>query len=60
MQSVPIASPIRTGANSTTYFLKHRMSVITAPHMGLIPPERKPARRAGIGDDANRMSPEDE
>ena len=59
MQPALIASPIRIGANSRTYFLKHRMSVTTVPHMGPVPPERKPVRRAGIGRDAGRMLPED-
>ena len=35
------------------------MNVTTVPHMGPVPPERKPVRRAGIGRDAGRMLPED-
>ena len=60
MPPVLVAWPIRTGGNSRTYFLKHRMNVITAlPHMGPVPPERKPIRRSGSGRDEVRILPED-
>ena len=60
MRPVLIASPVKTGVNSTTYFPIHRMNVIIVPHMGPGPPERKPVRRAGIDGGAGRLPPEDE